>query len=115
MAFFLFIAVIPILAALGLGEYIGPLFVAYLFIGMGFLLIRDGEGKQFFRIFILPVLVIGALAFLMSQCDMDNKRGGSNKTGWWGNSNTCGKGSWFDKFDNGGGQWRNPDGKFCSR
>lgn len=30
-------------------------------------------------------------------------------------TNDCERGAKFDKFKNGGGQWRNPDGKFCAR
>lgn len=49
---------------------------------------------------IIRSLVLLALVMPLVACDR---------------ANNCESGAKFDKFKNGGGQWRNPDGKFCAK
>lgn len=115
LGFFLFVIVAIVLAVLGQGIFIPFLFVVYLIGGMAFEALRDGEGKGFAKIFLVPVILVGVFGFIISQC---SNEGGGNRgpsSGLFSNSNSCRSGSWFDEFKTGGGQWRNPDGKFCSK
>ena len=104
-----------ILAVLGQGTFVPFLFVVYLLGGMAFEALRAGEGKGFFKIFIARLIVVGVLGLLISQCVNEGAGQRSSSPGWFGKSNSCDEGSWFDEFKTGGGKWRNLDGKFCSR
>ena len=75
----------------------------------------DGSFKLFIKITFVPLILIAFLGAALSQCDSGSNRKSSSNGSGWGQSNSCGKGSWFDEFSDGGGQWRNKDGKFCSR
>jgi hypothetical protein len=98
-----------------MGEYIPFIFVAYLFIAMGVSALRAGEMGGFFKIFILPILAIMVIGFLFSQCSDGSKSKHNSKSFWGNKSNACSQGAWFDNFKDGRGQWRNSDGKFCSK
>lgn len=98
-----------------MGEYIPLIFVAFIFVAMGISALRAGEMGGYFKIFILPILAIMVIGFLFSQCSDKSKPRYNNKPFSGYKSNGCTKGAWFDNFKDGGGQWRNPDGKFCSR
>ncbi len=117
MGFFIFIIIAVILSFIGYGKFVPFLFVAYLLLAMLFSSFVEGELGGFFKIFILPILILSIFGFILSQCSNSNNKSNkyeNNSLPWW-KTNTCGEGSWFDKFSDGRGQWRNPDGKFCSR
>ena len=62
-------------------------------------------------------IAILIIVFILALSQCERKRGYNNSSGgsWFGKNNSCGKGAWFDKFKDGTGQWRNLDGKFCSK
>ena len=76
--------------------------------------VKDNSLGLFLKVLLVPIILAGLLG-LLGQCS--NKTGSKNTGGssLWGKSNTCGKGSYFDEFSDGRGQWRSKDGKFCSR
>ena len=115
MAFFIMIVVCVVLALTGNGKYVPLLFPAFIIFGMAFESMREGEGKSFAKIFIIPIALLFVLSLAVSQCSNSAHSPKSNSSGSWWKNNTCGKGAWFDEFSDGRGQWRNKDGKFCSR
>ena len=115
MVFLAMIVVSVLLALTGNGKYISLLIPAFLIFGIFFESVREGEGKSFAKIFILPIALLFVLSLAVSQCSNDSSSSKYNSSGSWWKNNTCGKGAWFDEFSDGRGQWRNKDGKFCSR
>ena len=115
MAFFIMILVCVVLALIGYGEIVPFLFAGFIIFGMAFGALRDGDGGSFVKVFILPVILICVIGFAASQCSDGKFSQSRNSGGSFWKSNSCGKGAWFDEFSDGRGQWRNLDGKFCSR
>jgi hypothetical protein len=75
----------------------------------------DGSFKLFLKTVLLPIILVVFLGIAVSQCEGGSgKTSSSSNSGWW-KTNSCGTGAKFDEFNDGRGQWRNPDGKFCSR
>ena len=75
----------------------------------------DGSFKLFIKTLILPIFLLVLLGMVLSQCEGSPGKKRSFNNGGWLKSNSCGNGAKFDEFKDGTGQWRNPDGKFCSR
>ena len=103
------------LALTGNGEIVPFLFAGYFIFFMAFSALRDGEGGSFIKIFILPIILLCVVGFAASQCSDGKVSQSRNSGGSFWKSNSCKKGAWFDEFSDGSGQWRNLDGKFCSR
>jgi len=114
MGFLILIIIIVIISLLGFGEIAPLLFVGYILLGILYSALIEGELGGFFKIFVAPILLLLVVGFFFSQCSNPNIKRSNTGSSWW-KSNTCTQGSWFDKFSDGRGQWRNPDGKFCSK
>ena len=114
MPIVIFIVGCLVLAFLDLGKWISFLFIAILIGGIGFTALQEKEGVGFFKIFILPIIVIMAIGAFFTQCD-GNRTSSDRSNGSWFKSNPCLEGAEFDNFGDGRGQWRNKDGKFCSQ
>ena len=75
----------------------------------------DGSFKLFLKTVLLPIISLVVLGIFVSQCEGGSGKTSSSSNGGWWQTNSCGKGAKLDEFKDGRGQWRNPDGKFCSR
>jgi len=92
------------------------LFGLFVIGGMFYSLKRDGGLEDvpiFWKLFLgftFVLCLIPVLMWLTGDSGSYSKRSYRSNT-----TEYCNSGSYLDKFDNGGSQWRNPNGRFCEK